>query len=158
MGFLDKLKDTAATAVKGAVQAAAHPYGIVTQGEYAGCKLCSNHDYTDLVFILVAAEKGKVNIAEGVTTFEYLREAEKIASNVRYVIRLYYTDGKTSDVVLSADENMGNALPPAQHMEAMYREMAKLLRGLMTGVSEPVNDDTKAWVNGIMSFAGLPQF
>ncbi len=152
MGFMDKLKDAGKAALKGTLAAAATSYGTVISGKHQLCKIGMNSSYDTLIFIKVAVIEEQCVIKESVKTFT-LNSEDIIAG--RHYIDLIFQDGEKSTVQLTIDRQKGSALPTAeQRLAAQYENAAKFIEGLAKNVSE-ISEDTKQWVNQIMSFANM---
>ena len=152
MGFMDKLKDAGKAALKGTLAAAATSYGTVISGKHQLCKIGMNSSYDTLIFIKVAVIEEQCVIKESVKTFT-LNSEDIIAG--RHYIDLIFQDGEKSTVQLTIDRQKGSALPTAeQRLAAQYENAAKFIEGLAKNVSE-ISEDTKQWVNQIMSFANI---
>lgn len=148
MGFMDKVKQAAGSAVKGALQMAATSYGIVDEGKYKGSKVCMNTANDTLVFILVAAEQGKHIIKDDIKCFDVRRNRELI------YVTLYFNDGETSRIVCKPDENQGSALPDASaRLAAQYKLIDHLVSHLAKH-TQCANEDTQKEVSVIAAYCG----
>ena len=151
MGFMDKLKDAGKSALKGALIAAAHSYGTVTDGKYKLCKVSMNSAFDKLTFIKVAAIEAEHVIKEDITTF-YL-DSENDSSGQHY-IKIEFNDGETSKILLNVEKDQGSALPTAgQRIAAQYSKVADLVAGLAKNVPQ-LSEETRNWANKIMRYAG----
>ena len=146
MGFMDKVKQAAGSAVKGALQMAATSYGIVDEGKYKGSKVCMNTANDTLVFILVAAVQGKHVIKDDIQCFDVRRNRDL------FYITLYFNDGETSRIVCKPDENKGSALPDASaRLAAHYKDIHHLVSHLAKH-TRFANEETQKEVSVIAAY------
>lgn len=151
MGFMDKLKDAGKSALKGALVAAATPYGTVTKGKHKLCKVCMNSTYDKLIFVKVATIEAEYVIKDDIITFIPAYEDD---SNFHHTIDILFKDGESCHVILNVDKNQGSALESAgARLAAHYKEAALLVEALAKHVPQ-LSDDTRNWANKIMRYAG----
>lgn len=145
MGFMDKVKGLAKEAAKGAMIAAATPYGnvsLMSKTEYKGCKVSMSGD-SKLVFVKGVEIFAEHVIADEVKTFYVTSERQ---DKYLHFINIELTDGTVIDVDLHGDSD-------APSLAATYKNPAYLVKAL-TRYAQTVSDETKAWAEKIMAFAG----
>lgn len=145
MGFMDKVKGFAKDAAKGAIIAAATSYGMVSlmsKTEYKGCKVSMSGD-SKLVFVKGVEIFAEHVIADEVKTFYVTSERQ---DKYLHFINIELTNGTVIDVDLHGDSK-------APSLEATYKNPAYLVKAL-TRYAQTVSDDTRAWAEKIMAFAG----
>ncbi len=152
MGFLDKLKDAGKGALKGALTMAATSYGTTTGGKHKLCKISMNSTFDKLVFVKLATIEAEYVIKDSFKTF-YVTSEDDIEGI--YHIKLVYTDDETTDVMLTANKDIGSALPSAaDRIAAQYENIEKFVSGMARHIPE-LSEDTKLWVNKIRRFCKL---
>lgn len=151
MGFLDKLKEGAKSAAKGALIAAATPYGYVSlmsKTEYKGSKISMNAAYDKLTFIKGASIFKEHVIADDVKTFYVTGEKDK---QYMHFFNIELTDGTVIDAEIRGQENTTGSVAS---LEQMYKNPALLVKALALHAQE-VSPETKHWCNKILAFAGM---
>ena len=125
MGFLDKLKNAGKKAAYGALLASVHKYGIVDDGKYKGCQVATDAPGEVLLFIMVAKESGRHNIREDIASADFRKVGN---SGDLYWLTLTFKSGESCRIALSAENQVGTALPTAEErLAAHYKNMAIFL-------------------------------
>jgi len=150
MGFMDKLKEVGKTAAKGALTMAATSYGTVIGNPYGLCKI-SMSGTSKIVIVKVTEIVKELTIANDIQTF-YLESENTI--KMEHTIALVTREGEKILVLLNVDKNRGSGLSTAEaRLAAHYEYAAFLVEALAKNVPE-MSDETKLWVNKIMTLAG----
>lgn len=150
---MDKLKDVGKKAAMGAMLAAVHKYGTVTDGKYKGCQVGTDAHGEVLLFIMVAKENGRHNISEDITAADFRRVGN---SKELYWLELTFKSGETCKITLKEESEVGSGLPTAeQRLAAHYQNMATFLKHIATKV--PVTESGMELINLVMRYAGQPE-
>ena len=151
MGFLDKLKEGAKSVAKGALIAAATPYGYVSlmsKTEYKGSKIAMNAAFDKLTFIKGTSIFKEHVIADDVKTFYVTGEKEK---QYLHFFNIELTDGTIIDAEIKGEQSTTGA---SVSLEQMYKNAALLVKALAEHAQE-VTPETKHWCNKILAYAGM---
>ena len=153
MGFMDKLKALGKSAAKGALTAAVKKYGTVNSEEYRGCSVASGNNGTELVFIKVTSEQGRLNIAEEVERMELTVEN---LEKGRFEVQLMLKNGGCHKISLMRDDSKNQAKTAEGRIQAMYQHIADFLKILLKH-NLPYSNETKEVINLIMRYTNNPQ-
>lgn len=151
MGFMDKLKEGAKSVAKGALIAAATPYGhvsLMSKTEYKGSKIAMNAAFDKLTFVKGASIFAEHVIADEVKTFYVTGEKEK---QHLHFFNIELTDGTVIDAEIHGQENTTGSVAS---LEQMYKNPALLVKALAEHAQE-VSPETKHWCNKILAYAGM---
>lgn len=151
MGFMDKLKEGAKSVAKGALLAAATPYGYVSlmsKTEYKGCKISMDTEHKKLVFIKGVSVFKEHVIAEEVKTFYVTGEKEK---QHLHFFNIELTDGTVIDAEIRGEQSSTGA---SVSLAQMYKNAGMLLAMLALQAKE-VSPETKHWCNKILAYADM---
>ena len=154
MGFLDKLKDIGKKAAFGALLAATHKYGTVSEGKYKGCQVATDAHGEILLFIMVAKEEARHVISEDIASADFTRVGN---SKELYWLTLTFKSGETCKITLKEETEVGSALPTAaERLAAHYENMAKFLGYIAKQVE--VTASGLDLINTVMRYANKPEF
>lgn len=153
MGFLDKLKDAGKKGAYGALLAATHKYGTVSEGKYKGCQVAIDAPGEILIFVMVAKESGRHTIREDIASADFCRVGN---SDDLYWLELTFKDGETCRITMKAETEVGSALPTAeQRVAAHYKNMATFLKHIATKTD--VTASGLDLINLVMRYACMPE-